>query len=182
MAIEMRNARRSRRIAALVAVVAAASAVIWFAYRIATDGPGPRLGFRNYTGLRWPAEARVVRSADSHGGFHGDGEYFLVFDTDPATLTRWLSGPAPWGDWHSGPIPGEIGSHCIFGSAGVTWGTPAAGPGRYCGDEELVRLLGSARVWYSARERGDSSLRWHNGDLLIIDPEAGRVWLSVWDW
>jgi len=175
------NASRRITVAVYVVALAAAAAVAWFAHRVATDGPGPGLGFRHYTGLRWPPEARIVRSADSHGGFHGDGECFLVFDADPATLRGWLAGDASWGRWERGPVPGEIGFHCKFGGSGVGWGGPVGGTPRYSGDEMLVRMLGSEQVWYSARERGDQFLRWHNGDLLVIDVQAGRVWLSVWD-
>jgi hypothetical protein len=183
MATVTREPYASRGITAAVVVVAVAATVAaaWFAYGVITDGPGPGLGFRHYTGLRWPSEVRVVRSADSHGGFLGDGEYFLVFDADPATLQGWLAGDAPWGRWERGPVPGEMGFHCKFGGSGVGWGGPVGGPPRYRGDEELVRLLGSDHVWYSARERGSGSLRWHNGDLLVLDLAAGRVWLSVWD-
>ncbi len=153
----------------------------WFVHRIAADGPGPGLGFRHYTGLVWPPGARVIRSANSHGGFHGDGEYFLVVEVDDAIIKEWLAGRAPWGEWTQGPVPGSIGTYTRFGGPGVSYGGPMNGRQQYHGDEELVQLLGSDQVWYAARERGDDHLRWHNGDLLIIDGRSRRVWLSAWD-
>ncbi len=144
--------------------------------------PGSRLGFRFYTGLWWPSNARVIARGDDHGGFHGDGEFYVVFETDEQTIQKWLSGSAPWGqEWEQGPVPGEIGFHCSFGTLGASWST-VNGESRYRGDEELVRLFSSNQTWYAARERGSSSLRWHNGDLFIVDPQAKTVWFCVWDW
>jgi len=152
----------------------------WLAYRVATDGPGPGFGFRYYTGLEWPAEARVLRRGDTHGGFHGDGEYCLVCEVDDTTLQKWLARRAPWSDWQRGPVPGEIGYHCSFGGSGVMWGDSIDSQ-HYSGDEELVKVLSSDQVWYSARERGAGSLRWHNGDLIVLDVRSRRIWLSAWD-
>ena len=134
MASSVREWIRIRRI---VVVAASVTLIVagWFVYRIATDGPGPGLGFRNYTGLNWPHEARIVQSADDHGGFQGDGEFSLIFDTDRANIQKWLVGSAPWGEWQHGPVPGEIGFHCTFGGNGVSWGGKVGEPRRYLGDE-----------------------------------------------
>lgn len=144
----------------------------WYAWRVATDGPGSTpLGFHHDTGLTWPSEARIIRRGDTHGNF------FLVFQVDEATIRRWLSKSAPWGGpWRSGPVPGEIGYHTTFGFE------PTSMKYYTNRDGELVRLLGSSHIWYAARERGSGQIRWHNGDLLIVDPRTRLVWLSVWDW
>jgi hypothetical protein len=165
----------------LIVIIILISAAAWLAYSFATDGPEPRLRFWYCTGLKWSAEARVIRSADSHGGFLGDGEYYLILEADEASIKKWLAERGPWGDWQRGPVPGEIGYHCRFGGPGVGWGGPIGGPETYSGDEELVELLSSDHVWYSARERGDARLRWHNGDLIVIDVRSRRIWLSIWD-
>ncbi len=131
---------------------------------ILTD-PGSRLGFRFYTGLWWPSNARVIARGDDHGGFHGDGEFYVVIETDEQTIQKWLSGSAPWGqECEHGPVPDEISYHCSFGDYSVSW-----------------RTFNSNQVWYAAKERCCSSLRWHNGDLFIVDPQAKTVWFCVWD-
>ena len=124
--------------------------------------------------------ARVVRSGDSHGGFQGEGEFYLVFRVDGATIRRWLSGAAPGGGgWLRGPVPGKVGFHTTFGYEPTGFRMPGSS---YTGRGELVRLLGSGEIWYAAWGRGHDSMPWHNGDLLIVDPRTRLVWFSVWDW
>ena len=151
-------------------------------FRDTVNNPGE--DFVRVTGLEWPSGAKVVRVGDTHGGFNGDGEFYLVFDVDKAMLANWLGTNPPWGGnkWNKGPVPGEIGFHCNFGSSErIYTSNQGSGPSQYGGDPQLVALLSSEKVLYVARERGAGSIRWHNGDLLVVDSDAGRVWLSVWD-
>lgn len=180
----MRERAQSYRLWAMIGAIGliAIGTTLWLARLVAINiisDPGFR--FWRHTGLEFPAEARILHEGDSHGGFHGDGEYYLAFEVDAAIIQKWLASRAPWGDWQRGPVPGEIGYHCGFGGSGVSWGGPLNGPQTYSGDEQLVKLFSSDRVWYSARERGDSRLRWHNGNLIVIDVRSRRIWLSVWD-
>ncbi len=183
LAISARALMASRKsIAALALLALIAFTTYWCAFRVTTGGSGSRLHFADSTGLAWPPNGSLVRSVDSHGGFLGDGEFYVVFDADEATIQKWLEGPAPWGgNWRHGPIPGEAGIHCSFGTSGVSWGGVVGKPSSYSGDKELVDLLSSTSVIFAARERCCASLPWHNGNLLIIDPGSRRVWLSVWD-
>jgi hypothetical protein len=78
-------------------------------------------------------------------------------------------------------VPTEIGFHCSFGSYGVA---PVNADGvkvGYEGGSELERILSSNQIWYVAKERCCENLRWHNGNLLVIDFANNRVWLSIWD-
>lgn len=143
----------------------------------------PSLSFTQITGLPWPTAASIVSTGDTHGRFQGDGELHIVFDIDRETLEKWLAGPSPWGqsEWKRGPVPPEIGYHCSFGSQGVAMVSIDDGPYQYAGDPKLERVLDSTENWYAVRERGSGTIRWHNGNLLMIDMKENRVWLSAWD-
>ena len=151
-------------------------------FREVVNDPGAE--FTELTGLPWPRSAKVIACEDTHGGFHGDGEFYLVFQTDKGTLKGWLAKPPPWKGktWVSGPIPSEIGIKCCFGPSGedVDWVSDDRGS-RYAGDRKLVRMLSSRRIQYVAKETCCASMRWHNGQELIIDVEAAKVWLCIWD-
>ncbi len=129
------------------------------------------------TGIRVPVGAKVITTGNSHGGFHNDGEFYLVFDVPTLTIENWLSEPPPWGNpsWLKGPIPGSVGYHVSFGTDGVAADATSS---MYSGNKQLVSLLSSQDIWYAARERSPA---WHNGDLLIIDPKANRIWYAEWD-
>jgi len=132
-----------------------------------TDSEG---GFTRSTGLSWPKSARIIRTGDDHGGFHGDGEFYLVFDTDQETIERWLSGRAPWGaeKWRNGPVPSEIAGHCAFGE-----GMRRSG--------EVAQAFDKKSVVFVAKPRGPGGTPWHNGDLMVVDRVGNRVWVSHWD-
>lgn len=135
--------------------------------------------FYRITNLWKPSGAKVVSTGDDHGGLLGDGEFYYVFQIDDNVIEGWLKEPPPWGaEWKRGPIPGEIGFHCMFGTTGVSWTRLDNGAPFYHGERKLVDLLSSDQIWYAARER---STPWHNGDLLLLDRTKGQVWLSSWD-
>lgn len=130
------------------------------------DGPrsisDPISEFTNATGLSLPSTSTVVNAADTHGGFHGDGELYLVFKTNLAIVEDWLTDVPPWKqkDWLAGPVPPEISSHCLH--------APTTG-------------MNSAEVRYIAEDFKLSSIPWHNGRLLVVNPNTGEVTLSWWD-
>ena len=138
--------------------------------------------FKFFTGLAMPEDATVVRTADNHGGFHGDGEFYLVFKTDRATLENWLAEPPPWGKrWQAGPLPSEMTYQNMFGwefDFSAVEGQAAVDPTK---PDRAAYAFNSPSVRYSAEERCCEGTPWHNGSLLIVDPESGYVWLSVWD-
>lgn len=71
---------------------------LWLAWLVAINTiSDPGFRFWCHTGLEFPAEARILHEGDSHGGFHGDGEYYLAFEVDDAIIQKWLAGRAPWG-------------------------------------------------------------------------------------
>lgn len=139
------------------------------------------------TGLSWPSTVRVVATGDNHGGFTGDGEFYLLLECDPATIRLWLEDRPFWGgsSWQRGPVPTQIGYHCQLGSqkslGSVTF--PDGSKEYFGGSAEVREVLSSPRLWYAARDRCQSpDLPYHQGNLLIVDPESGRVWYSDWKW
>ncbi len=141
--------------------------------------PNPDIRFTQITGLEWPETAKIITTGDTY--FLGEGEFYLVFEVDQEVLETWLSNPPPWegNEWKSGPVPQKIGYHTTFGTSGTIIGGT-----EYIGDEQLVKLLNSNSIWYVAKERCCSDrdyLEFHNGNLLIIDLDSNRVWLSIWD-
>lgn len=141
----------------------------------------PESDFKHYTGFDWPGSARVISAGEVRLEFLGDGEYYLVFDTDAETISYWLKQPTPWGEteWRQGPVPAEIPQFFNFGVSGMSapvLGTEAAGPIEV---SQVERLLDSPEVRYAARQRAKNS--WNNGEILLLDPVQNRVWYSRWD-
>lgn len=134
------------------------------------------------TGIAVTDDWTEIDSEDEHGGFVGDGETFAIFKLKQEAIDTLIESAPPWSDeWQSGPVPGEIGFHCSFGTDGVSFGGPIGEPGSYLGNESLVDLLGSKLILFDAKERCCDTISWHNGHLIVIDPNARTVWLSVWD-
>ena len=80
---------------------------LFFYASIPRSLPSPQSVFESETGLTWPSNAVIVSSGDDHGGFHGDGEFHVVFDVDDATLKK-LPGEnplPPLSKWTKGPVP-----------------------------------------------------------------------------
>lgn len=141
----------------------------------------PESGFKHYTGFDWPESARVVSAGEVRLEFLGDGEYYLVFDTDAETISHWLKQPTPWGetDWQQGPVSAEIPRFFNFGVSGMSasvLGTEAVGP---IDESQIERLIDSPEIRYAARQRAKNS--WNNGEILLLDPVRNRVWYSRWD-
>lgn len=124
--------------------------------------PNPAAEFSEITRLELPEGAKLVVADDTHGGFHGDGELFFVYTVSREAIEEWLVEPPPWSqrEWQRGPVPREISSHCLD--------APTEGMNRN-------------RVRYVAEDSEYSGIPWHNGRLLVLDPQAGRVVLSCWD-
>lgn len=135
-------------------------------FRETVEDPGGE--FTEYTNIPFPSSAKIIAVGDTHGGFHGDGEFYLVFDADIAEIASWLGQPPPWNqpEWLAGPVPYEIAGRCL---ADATW------------SESVKRHFEATTTKYVAVDSKQSSIPWHNGQLLAINMETGRVVLSRWD-
>lgn len=135
------------------------------AIRLWFEGPG--IAFSRATGLGWPASANVITSGDTHGGFNGDGDFWVVFEADRPLLEYWKSDLPPWSQvkWLQGPVPEEITRMTCLVSLAAS-------------DAKVRQTLKSDQIWYAAEER---SADWWNGSVLILDLPNRRVMLCVWD-
>lgn len=118
--------------------------------------------FYESSGFHLPSNAQIILSCDDHGGFHNDGEYYLVFDTTPEAISTYLNSPAWSTTWQNGIIPQEIGSRTALSR----WN-----PG----------VFSSLEVSYIVENR-NTILPFHNGRLMIIDLSNSRVYYSQWDY
>jgi hypothetical protein len=125
-----------------------------------------QIQFWLFTGHFLPQNAHIIARGDSHGGFHGDGEYYYVFGTDAQTIQDWLKAAPPWGEtWLRGPV------------------TTRAKFGGVAGSDEVNE---SKEVWFAARDRSPQQGEYHrppwvNCDIIILDPRTNRVWISSFD-
>ena len=111
--------------------------------------------FNESSGLKLPDDAQIIESCDNHGGFHGDGEYYIVFDTSKEKIDKYLQ-TNPWeSQWQKQPVPQDISFR-----TGLT--------------EIYANIFESSDVWYVTT--GES-----NGKLMVIDPSKNRVFYSQWD-
>ena len=163
-------------------VVCAGLPLVFFPGRSVKQGISSPQFVLSATGLSVTDGWVEVASGDEHAGFMGDGERFAIFQLTQAAFDEFVGSAAPWStQWQEGPVPGEIGLHCKFGTDGVAFGGATGQVGSYSGNESLVQLLGSQEVLFDAKERCCDSIPWHNGHLMVIDPSSKKVWLSVWD-
>src|SRR5437879_1224062 len=69
----------------LLAAVCLTSLIILYTHEL------PSLEFLRASGMRLPAGAEILASGDTRGGLHGDGDYFIMFMTESATIHRYLA-------------------------------------------------------------------------------------------
>lgn len=117
--------------------------------------------FLESSGLKLPTNARIIESCDDHSGFHGDGEYYMVFDTTPEEINKYLQ-TTPWNNqWQKQPVPSDISFR-----TGLT--------------KIYADTFESNDIWYVATGK-DGAIPYHNGKLMVIDPQLNRVFYSQWD-
>lgn len=122
--------------------------------------------FRNITGIDLSSEDILSISLnDDHGGVLGDGELNLIIETPKSTIARIAATGPPWSQrsWKNGPVPEQILSNCIR-----------------VRDLE-TNPFQSSKIQFAAQSRGRKQMPWHNGDILVLDPEHGKIWLVSWD-
>jgi len=153
-------------VVALLLVHAGCSWTVPERFRETVDDPAGE--FTEYTQIPFPSAAKIIAAGDTHGGFHGDGEFYLVFDADKSEIARWLDLAPPWNqpEWRSGPVPHEISGHCLADATS---------------SENARSLFDATTTRFVAEDLKQSSIPWHNGRLLAIDTESGRVILAWWD-
>jgi hypothetical protein len=142
-------------------VALALVAVILAIHTLAND---PVEAFHRQTGLSRPIQAKLIASGTGQT-FPGQREFRLDFDTDQETVAEWLSNqPAGgWRGWHVGSVPGWITATCPFA--------------REVFNRFPIETPGSKNVHFAFRHPTISD---HEGELIVIDQPAGRVWYCAW--
>jgi hypothetical protein len=120
-----------------------------------------RKHFYESSGFRLPADAEIVLSCDDHGGFHGDGEYYLVFDVTEQDIQSYLQTSFWNQEWQRGAVPKEVSFHTALSK----WAN---------------NTFNSSQIWYIAENR-NTMIPFHNGRLMLIDTRINRVFYSQWD-
>jgi hypothetical protein len=124
----------------------------------------PRVPHQPYesSGFQLSSDARIVLSCDDHSGFHWEGEYYIVFDTDARNIATYLE-TSPWQvQWQRGKVPSNIRSDIALSQ----W-------------EESD--FNSSELWYLAQYTG-TRLNFGSGRLMVINPERNRVFYTEWNY
>src|SRR5271157_3564208 len=111
--------------------------------------------FTENTGIAWPDEASNIQF-NKRGHVLGPcGEFYVTFSLPPEVLRKWLPSEAPWlkKAWLRGPVPPTIGAICSFGYDDISCHSTDNVNYEYDGNSEILPVLKSDGVLYSARSR-----------------------------
>lgn len=127
----------------------------------------PEYAFPYYANQPWPVSAQVIEFSDDHGGFHGEGIFWIVFRLERAELESLLSRPV-WGglEWKDPPITENLLSLVKDRLPRTAASCPSSAPGemKYVA-QQLVKAAG-----------------WADGRVMLVDPDSCTVWFSQWNW
>ena len=136
--------------------------IIWVLLGITIDrlahydagGWATYLQYRQDSGFWLPKDRTIVRTDDEYTSpIFPDGQYYMVFDTNPTEVQRYLDARPFDKAWSPGPFPLEI---CDFGYA----------IGQRPKDFE------SEKLWYTFKETKDFA----HVELFVVEPEKNRIW------
>ena len=118
-----------------------------------TSAPDPAEAFQQLTGWQLPPDAEILNNNNTHVGMTNDGDYTLSVSMSPQSLQSLLTNDTH--TWRDCPIDPEI--------VRSAWNLPD-----HSGKQ------------YFAQKTDDSDSDWHRGHAVIIDPDAGSVWIYEW--
>ena len=151
--------------------------------RFASHVVNLREQFEKAAELECPLSSQLLLSEDTHGGLQGDGTLCIAWTMKQEVVGRWLAGQPPWNgkSWERGPVPSHIGVRCHLGTR-LGMGSIGRNRSKIWRRPAVSTVAWSQKnVRYAAKNRGPSSLPWHNGNLLIVDTTTNSVWLFMWD-
>ena len=124
--------------------------------------------FYKSSGFKIPPHAKISLDCDDHGGFRGDGEYYVVFETTAKDINSYLKSPFWTEKWQHGPVPEKIAYHTELYN-------------------QFPKIYKSPAILYLAQNRffskdGSDDLDFRNGTIIVIDKKNNRVFYSQWDW
>jgi hypothetical protein len=139
--------------------------------------------FEDITGLNISDSVSFITKKDTYFVF--EGEYSLVLKTTKKQIKKWINERPPWDNksWNKGPIPFDIGIGVQFNfKDGVARVTNEDGKEFYSGDTDLETLLNDSTSYYVFKEDCCPDLRFHDGQLLILQPNTQMVYYSGWNY
>ena len=118
--------------------------------------------FSDSAGFPMPTNAQIIISCDNHGGFHGDGEYYIVFSTTAKNIEDYQR-ESIWNlQWIKGSVPSEISYRTVLSN-------------------KFKDILESSEISYIVENR-NTQIPLHNGRLIVIYPKENKVLYSKWDY
>jgi hypothetical protein len=121
-----------------------------------TDEPAvvdPSHAFSQLTGWSFPNSASVLENTNSHSGFKNDGDYVLVVRMPSLELQSLIERDR--NIWLDCPVAPQIASSA--------WSLPV-----------------HSGTKYYAKKTSESDTDWHRGHVVIVNPDAGMVWIYEW--
>lgn len=64
--------------------------------------------YKKHIGVNLPKQSTVLKKEDSHGGFHGDGEYYSEIQLTEYGVKEFTDEARKTGRWSSVPLPKDI--------------------------------------------------------------------------
>lgn len=131
----------------------------------------PHIRFRGATGLDLPFSAEVLAFTERSSGPEGPRSLVLIARVEEDQAERILADEPPWGGcgWRRGPIPEAARPHLDPDESD-----------RVDRTVDLPRPT-SVHLWYTVRDRGSRAQPLAGGDLLLVAPSTGLLWLACWD-
>ena len=59
----------------------------------------PNISYTNMIGIDLPKQSTVLKEEDSHGGFHGDGEYYSEIQLAEDSVNKFVDDVTNTGKW-----------------------------------------------------------------------------------
>ncbi|MBV6644196.1 MAG: hypothetical protein KI790_02030 [Cyclobacteriaceae bacterium] len=115
--------------------------------------------FEERTGLLLTSPQQHLIEKDTY--FPLEGEYSQVFTVTSEQIDIWKNGPPPWdATWLTGKIPSELTDK--FENGENISGNTILSFREFCCDDE--------------------NMRFHNGQVLILELDKQKVWYANWDY
>ena len=68
----------------------------------------PNISYTNMIGIDLPKQSTVLKEEDSHGGFHGDGEYYSEIQLAEDSVNEFVDDVTNTGKWLLLPLSSDI--------------------------------------------------------------------------
>lgn len=136
--------------------------------------------YDNLIGLDTPDNSKVIKLTDDSGGFHGDGDYYVVIQLEMDSLKDFSDKALKTGKWRKLPMNDEMNSF-MYGLESKD------GTYQYCGHSKGVPSNIKNGVYYfrdkyveTYPKEKDTSILYrpsHNFIFSILDFDTGKLYI-----